>query len=125
MTTQTPSVKNALDVVLACIRAINEEDFATARRYVSDDMSFVGVLGSRSGADVYFKDMEKMRLKYHIRKSFMNGDDVCLLYDLDMSGTTIFGCGWYHLKNGKINSLKVIFDPRPVLEAAEKSPRGS
>lgn len=120
MTTQTPSIKNALDVVLACVRAINDEDLATARKYVSDDFSFVGVLGARNGADAYFKDMEKMKLKYHIRKSFLNGDDVCLLYDLDMGGSTIFGCGWYHLKNGKITSLKVVFDPRPVLEAANK-----
>jgi hypothetical protein len=64
---------------------------------VSDDMTFDGVL------------------KYHINKPFENENDVCLLYDLDMQGKTIFGCGWYHVEDGKIHSLKVVFDPRPLL----------
>jgi len=61
--------------------------------------------------------MEKMRFKYDIKKTFTDEDDVCLLYDINMQGTTIFTCGWYKVQNGKIKSLKVVFDPRPILEA--------
>jgi hypothetical protein len=111
---------DSAEIVLSCIEALNNEDFKTARTYTSDDMKFIGVLGSRDGADAYFKDMERMRLKYRVQKVFEDEDDVCLFYDLDISGTTIFGCGWYHVEDGKINSLKVIFDPRPVLEASGK-----
>ena len=110
---------NAKEVVLAFVKSINEEDFKTARVHASDDMTFVGVLGSRDGADAYFRDMENMKLKYDIRKVFEDGDDVCLFYDLDMNGETIFCCGWYHVTNGKIDSLKVLFDPRPVLQTTE------
>ncbi|MHA4811532.1 nuclear transport factor 2 family protein [Flavitalea flava] len=114
---------SAKNIVLSCVDALNKEEFRTARTFASDDMVFEGVLDSRNGADAYFKDMEKMKFKYAIKKAFEEGDDVCLLYDLDMSGLTIFGCGWYHVKNGKINSVKVVFDPRPVLEqAAAKKP---
>lgn len=108
--------KNAKELVLACVQAINREDFDLARRCVSDDMSFVGVMGSRQGGDAYFHDMRRMRLKYDVKKVFADGNDVCLFYDLAMSGTTIFGCGWYQVRDGKISSLKVIFDPRPLLE---------
>ena len=111
---------NVKEFVLSFIKALNREDFKAARTYVSDDMKFVGVLGSRDSADAYFKDMERMKLKYHIKKVFADGNDVCLLYDLDMQGRTIFGCGWYHLEFDKINSLLVVFDPRPLLEASEK-----
>jgi hypothetical protein len=38
-------------------------------------MSFVGVLGSRHGAESYFIDMEGMHLKYDIRKVFGDGND--------------------------------------------------
>ena len=114
-TDDTPD-RSPKDIVLSCVRAINQEDFAAARRLVSDDLSFVGVLGERHGADAYFKDMQQMRLKYTIRKTVAEGDDVCVLYDLEMSGKTIFVCGWYHVENGHIKSLRVIFDPRPVLE---------
>jgi predicted ester cyclase len=108
------------EVVLAYVAALNDEDFKSVRQYMSDDLSFVGVLGSRQGADAYFKDMERMRLKYEIQKVFANGDDVCLLYNLRISGLTVFGCGWYHVENGKIDSLKVLFDPRPILEQSRE-----
>ena len=111
---------NVKQFVLSFIKALNKEDFKAARAYVSDDMKFVGVLGSRDSADAYFKDMERMKLKYHIKKVFADGNDVCLLYDLDMQDRTIFGCGWYHLELDKINSLLVVFDPRPLLEGEEK-----
>jgi hypothetical protein len=77
-------------------------------------------LGSRNVADAYFKDMERMRLKYDAKKVFADGNDVCLFYDLAISGLTIFGCAWYQVANGKIRSLRVVFDPRPILEAQTK-----
>ena len=111
---------NARKVVMSCIKALNKEDFRAARKYVSDDFYFEGVLGSRNGAEAYFNDMEKMKLKYDIRKAFVSKNDVCLLYDLTMSGVTLFGCGWYHIEGDKINSLRVVFDPRPILELSDK-----
>ncbi|MEP6674646.1 MAG: nuclear transport factor 2 family protein [Ferruginibacter sp.] len=114
------SEQEASDVVLSFINAINQEDFTAARKCVLDTMTFHGVLGSRNGAEDYFNDMKKMKFKYDIKKVFQHNDDVCLLYDINMSGTTIFTCGWYHLEDGKIDSLRVIFDPRPVLEGAKK-----
>ncbi len=45
------TVQDAKEVVMLCVNAINREDFQTARQYVVEDMSFVGVLGSRQGAD--------------------------------------------------------------------------
>jgi hypothetical protein len=106
----------AREVVLSCVKAINAGDFREARRYVSEGMTFDGVLGSRFGADSYFHDLERMKLHYDIQKVFVDGDDVCLLYHLDISGKNIFGCGLYGVKNGRITSLKVVFDPRPLLE---------
>lgn len=105
------------DVVLTFIDALNQEDFEAARDFASDDLKFIGVLGERNSADAYFADMKNMRFKYNIKKIFVNGDDVCLLYDIDMGqDTTIFSCGWYHMSGGRINRIQVIFDPRPVLD---------
>lgn len=110
----------AREVVLSCVKAINEEDFREAKRYVSEGMMFDGVLGSRFGAEAYFHDMERMKLKYDIQKVFSEGDDVCLFYNLQISGKTIFGTGLYEVRHGRITSLKVVFDPRPLLEEAGK-----
>jgi len=111
---------SAKEIVLAFIEAMNNEDFITARAYVSEDMKFVGVMGTRDSADAYFKDMEKMKFKYDIKKVFEDGSDVCLFYDINMGEKTIFSCGWYKLIGGKINSFQVIFDPRPLLKDDSK-----
>ncbi|MGH9512643.1 MAG: nuclear transport factor 2 family protein [Terriglobales bacterium] len=114
-------VKNSREVVLAFVDALNRADFQAARECVTDDLNFVGALGSREGADAYFRDMERMRLKYDVKKAFAEDDDVCLFYDVTMSGITAFCAGWYRLSQGKIRSFRVVFDPRPVLEAAQKN----
>lgn len=107
--------ENARDVVLALAKALNDEDLDQARRYVSKDLSFSGVLGSRQGADAYFEDMKHMRLKYDVKKVFFDDTDVCLFYDLTMSGTTVFVSAWYKVEDGKVQSLRVVFDPRLLL----------
>jgi hypothetical protein len=69
--------------------------------------------------------MERMRLKYNIKKVFADATDVCLFYDLTISGITILGCAWYQVVEGKIRSLKVVFDPRPILEARSRQERAA
>jgi ketosteroid isomerase-like protein len=53
---------DAKDVVISFVKALNDDDFKTARNHLSDDMVFVGVLGSRDGAESYIQDMERIRL---------------------------------------------------------------
>jgi hypothetical protein len=95
------AASNTKEVVLTFIDALNKEDFATAGNYLTSDMTFKGVLGSRDGAEVYMSDMKKMKFKYDLKKTIAEGNDVCLFYDLDMGGVTIFGCGWYHVEGGE------------------------
>jgi ketosteroid isomerase-like protein len=101
--------------VQAFLGALNDEDFKTAREYVSDDLKFIGVMGSRDGGDTYINGMEKMKFKYEIQKIFEDEDDASVFYDITMQGIKIFCSGWYHLSGGKISTIKVIFDPRPLL----------
>jgi SnoaL-like domain len=117
--TTTPE-NNPKEIVLTFINAMNMEDFKTARSCVADDLVFDGILGQREGADAYFQDMKKMRLKYKIIKTFEDDDNACLLCDVSMSGITMFTCIWYQLQGGKIKLIKVVFDPRPALEQSAK-----
>jgi predicted ester cyclase len=103
------------EIVLSFIDALNEEDFHSARSLVADSFTFSGPLGFRSGANSYFQDMERMRLKYSIEKAFADGDEVCVLYDITMAGKSVYACGLYRFIDGKIVSLRVVFDPRPLL----------
>jgi hypothetical protein len=117
----TAVTTDAKEVVISFIKALNGEDFESARTFADENIKFIGVLGTRDGAEAYFKDMERMKLKYEIKKIFVDNQDVCLFYDINMSGKNISSCGWYHVENSKITWFKVIFDPRPILEAPGKS----
>src|SRR6266536_2774663 len=53
---------------------------------------------------------------------FVDGDDVCVIYDLITS--TPAGSSptaeWYHLRDGKISSVRVFFDARPFAAMFEQ-----
>jgi len=110
----------AKTIVLSFIKALNDSNFNTARTYLADNLVFQGVLGARNSADEYMNDMRKMKFKYAVQKAFEDGNDVCLWYDITMGEQQIFSCGWYKVSHGKIDSFKVLFDPRPLLEQAKK-----
>ena len=109
------SSDEAKQVVLDLGAAINDESFQTARLYVADDMKYEGPFGTRVGAEAYLEEIERLRLKFHIQRSFADQEDVCVLYNIDIAGITVFACGWFQIKGGKVGSLKVTFDPRPLL----------
>ncbi|WP_131536505.1 nuclear transport factor 2 family protein [Pedobacter nototheniae] len=106
---------NSKVVVLDFLNALNAEDFDLAKEQLDVNMTFKGVMGERTGAGNYIDDMKKMKFKYSIQKLFLNDDDVSVFYDINMGEKTIFASGWYSLENEKIKSIKVLFDPRPLL----------
>jgi predicted SnoaL-like aldol condensation-catalyzing enzyme len=114
------SHRSAKDIVLTCIDALNNEDFAKARELVTDRFQFHGVMGSRDGADAYFADMKKMKFKYEIKKAIGDEHDVCVWSEMPMEGKPILVASWYRVEDDKIVSLRVVFDPRPLLDKAPK-----
>ncbi len=102
-------------VVLSFLDALNAEDFTKARTYITDHLYFDGVMGKRNGGNIYIEDMKKMLFKYDIQQVFEEGNTVCVVYDINMSGKTIFTIGLYELEDDKIKKIRVVFDPRPIL----------
>ncbi|HEX6561275.1 MAG TPA: nuclear transport factor 2 family protein [Nitrososphaera sp.] len=120
-----PEKRSAKQVVMSFVEALGNQDYKSARSFVNDSMSFRGPLASYDNAETYFKDMERLRLpKFDIKKVFADGNDVCLLYDLNVGGNppaAVFVCGWYRVgDDGKLSSLRVVFDPRPFLQQMQK-----
>ncbi|MCZ4242749.1 nuclear transport factor 2 family protein [Pedobacter punctiformis] len=106
---------NAKVVVLDFLNALNTENFDLAKEQLDENMTFKGVMGERTGADNYINDMKKMKFKYNIQKLFADDHEVSVFFDINMGEKTIFSSGWYTLENEKIKSIKVLFDPRPLL----------
>ncbi len=106
------------DIVMSYQRVLGNQDYKTARTLMSDDFSFKGPLASHDKPEGLLKDLEML---HHIvkgvemKKVFVDGDDVCLMYDLITSNppATSFTAEWYHIQGGKIGSIRVVFDARP------------
>jgi limonene-1,2-epoxide hydrolase len=114
------SAKSAKEIVMEYIEALERKDFKSARSYISDNISYVSPLNSFDRAEPYLKYNEHLNLpKWDIKKVFADGQDVCLLYEMNF-GTppvTLFVCGWFHVNDdGKISSLRIVFDPRPFIQ---------
>jgi steroid delta-isomerase-like uncharacterized protein len=118
---------NAQQVVISYLKALENRDFKAARSYMHDNMSFSGPMASHHRPDALLKDLEPLcPLKYEIKKAFAvegNENDVCLLYDLTIGtpAVTLFTCGWYRVQDGKISSIRTVFDPRPFAAAVSGS----
>jgi hypothetical protein len=113
------SASETKEVVLDLAKAVNDGNYEAARRYVSDNISYVGPFGSRDGAEAYVNEMKRRHLKFDILKIFVDNKDVCVLYDITVSGVTLFACGWFQVEAGKVKSMRVTFDPRPLLTKAD------
>jgi predicted SnoaL-like aldol condensation-catalyzing enzyme len=106
----------ARNTVMAFLKHLNAEEFEEARLCADDHLRFEGVLGrSREGYEAYFRDMERLKIKFHVLKTFADGDDVCVLYNVTFSGVTMYSCGWYKVEYNKISAIRVVYDPRPLL----------
>jgi len=105
--------QNAREVVMSYIQAMDKRDYAAVRPCLQDSVFIKGPGGEAFRTpDEFLTMMKQQRGRYHIRKLFVDGDDVCLLYNFVTDKTTVFFCSWYQVKSGKITSIETIFDPR-------------
>ena len=116
------SAKSAKEIVTEFTEATERRDFQAARIYLKDNVSYVSPLNSFDRAEPYLKYNLHLYetgqlVKFDIKKEFADSNDVCILHELNSQ----LVCVWYHVDDdGKIRSVKVIFDPRAFLEGTKQ-----
>jgi ketosteroid isomerase-like protein len=101
------------DVVLAYIRALDSQKYEDALALLRDDVRIRGPAGETFGRPLDFIGMlRKYRGRYDVKKVFVDGDDVCVFYDLATTGPAVFMSSWYQVRDGRIASINSVFDPR-------------
>jgi hypothetical protein len=105
-------------VVQSFMGAMGKGDFTEARRYLHDNLSFEGPIDTFDKPEPYLQSLEKLHKmveRVNMKKMFVDGNDVCLLYDLvtNTPAGTSFVCEWMQVKGNKIASIRVVFDARP------------
>jgi len=105
------------ETVLAFQKAIGAKDFASARKLLQDNLEFRGPFDTFHKADDYLHAIQKLSAIVEgvdILKVFEDGNDVSLFCDLKTKTVgTSFVAEWYQVKDGKIASVRVVFDARP------------
>jgi predicted SnoaL-like aldol condensation-catalyzing enzyme len=113
------SEKSAKEIVTEYLQVLIERrDFKSARNYLKDNVSYWSPLNSFDGVESYLKYNASLHMpKPDIKKVFTDGDDVCLLYEMTLTTQRVplFVSFWAHVDDGKISSIKVLFDPRPFI----------
>jgi SnoaL-like domain len=110
----------AADVAATYLQAWRAGDFDTLRTILADDATFDGPLGHARSADeciTGLRGMSKIMTDIVIRKTFVDGNDVLTWFDLHTADTDpLPTVNWRHVENGKITSIRVTFDPRPLTQ---------
>lgn len=106
-----------LEVVQKYQEATGKGDFGAARKLVRDDLSFHGPIDQFDKPEPLFealKTLLPMVERIEVRKVFVDGNDVCVLYDMVIktSGTELI-VEWFKVRDDKIASIRVVFDARP------------
>ncbi len=101
------------EVVVSYISALDSQQYDAALNLLHDDVRIRGPAGETFGKPLDFIEMlRKYRGRYEIKKVFVDGGDVCVLYDLATTGPTVYMASWYQVKDDKIASINTVFDPR-------------
>lgn len=97
-------------------------DFAAVRELLADDVSFVGALGTADGADACvagLRGMSEVVRSIDVVRRWADEDDVITWFELHATGpsgdVTIPTVNWMHVRDGRIDRIRVTFDPRPLL----------
>ena len=96
--------------------AFGRGDMGAARGLLWNDLAFAGPFDTFDNADDLIKALSALAPAVkgvEMRRTLVDGDDVATFYDMltPMGSSPI--AEWHHVRNGKIDSIHVYFDPRP------------
>jgi hypothetical protein len=107
------------EVLRAFYRAVDQRDFTTARRYLKDDLIFVGLFETYPGADAYLAALTGLMqivVRLDLRAVIAEGRDVAVFFELETRApaeATTLVAEWHQVEGGKIYHVESAFDGRP------------
>lgn len=100
-------------IILNYIESLDNRNYSEAEKYLDDNVKVIGPAGESFFNPKDFLDMlSKQKGKYDIKKLFVDGSEVCLLYNFVTTSVTAFMSSWYKIKNDKIFFIQTIFDSK-------------
>jgi hypothetical protein len=109
---------NVMEIVGGFKKAMGSGDVAAARGYLHDQLSFQGPFDKFDRPEPYLEALKRLHPVVKgvvVHKTFVDGQDVCMLYDLQTNSPAgdAFVAEWMHVEGDKIVSIRTVFDARP------------
>jgi hypothetical protein len=99
------------------IEAMGRRDFATVGRLLAPDVTFEGPSGKLAGPAVLvaYERLGPILLRNDVRKVFVDGEEVCVIYDFvtDTPGGAVATVERLRIADGRIRSIWLLFDRGP------------
>jgi len=112
-------VPNAGDILRNFYAAVIKRDLAAARRYLNDDLLFLGLFETYRSAEEYMAALTKLlqvTVRLDVKKIIAEGNDAAIFFELETkapAAATTLVAEWHQIKNGKISRVESAFDGRP------------
>jgi hypothetical protein len=110
---------NAGDTLKNFYAAVRNRDLTTARRYLSDDLIFVGLFETYRNADQYLTALTgllSVTTRLDIKVIIAEGNNAAVFFELVTKApaeATTLVAEWHQINNGKIVHVESAFDGRP------------
>src|SRR5437879_7568436 len=106
------------DVALKYFDHWSKKEYEASARYLDEHLSFTGPIDKFNNAHDYVESIRRLAqivTGVHRRKTFVEGNDVCFVYDLATNTTagTVPCATWIKAENGKFKSIQVFFADIP------------
>jgi predicted SnoaL-like aldol condensation-catalyzing enzyme len=107
------------DILKSFYDAVIRKDIPAARRYLDDDLVFVGLFETYRGPDAYTTALAGLlgiTERIEVKTIIAEGDQAAIFFELEtrapVEATTLVA-EWHRMKNGKIVWVRSAFDGRP------------
>ena len=110
---------NAGDVLQHFYDAVVRRDLAEARRYLDDELVFVGLFETYRGPDSYLAALTGLlgiTVRLDVKRIIAHGDDAAVFFELETKApaeATTFVAEWHQVRDAKIVHVQSAFDGRP------------
>jgi ketosteroid isomerase-like protein len=112
-------VPNSGDILKTFYAAVERKDISAARRYLNDDLVFLGLFETYRSADEYLAALSqllKIVVRLDVKKIIAEGDDAAVFFELETkapAAAVTLVAEWHVIKNGRISHVRSAFDGRP------------
>ena len=110
---------NAGEILKQFYAAVVQRDFAAARHYLADDLTFVGIFETYPSADEYMKALSglmQITVRLDVKKIIADGEDAAIFFELQTKApaeATVLVAEWHQFRGRKIVRAQSAFDARP------------